>query len=248
VDLLNSVAGWVTLIILVLGVAAGIAVPLVFDLSPWLTAVVLMGLFIVVMLEGSYRVWRETDQQRLAALTARSAELALPATARPAPAPLQPRYRQREPYRQPDGGGIVVEHRVGIRNPAGNPPVANLRLEWTEMSPRPPNQYGYPSVTPPQPVPRLAGGDPALGISLPAGREELWVIASTLTASDGTMSVGAFSEDSVGGRWRGLQWRLNPGDRWRFTYRIVASQQPDIPFSIVMTAVGGQVRCDLELG
>jgi hypothetical protein len=68
---LYNVAGWVGLVVLVLGVAAGIAVPLVFNLSPWLTAVVLMGLFIVVVLEGAYRVWDATDQQRDAALAER---------------------------------------------------------------------------------------------------------------------------------------------------------------------------------
>jgi hypothetical protein len=61
---LNSAAGWVGLVVLVLGVAAGIAVPLVFSLSHWVTAVVLMGLFIVVLLEGTYSVWYATDQQR----------------------------------------------------------------------------------------------------------------------------------------------------------------------------------------
>jgi hypothetical protein len=64
---LDSAAGWVGLVVIVLGVAAGIAVPLVFSLSPWLTAVVLMGLFIVVVLEGAYRVWHATDQQLNAA-------------------------------------------------------------------------------------------------------------------------------------------------------------------------------------
>jgi hypothetical protein len=61
---LYNAAGWLGLIVPVLGVAAGITVPLVFKLSPWLTAVVLMGLFIVVVLEGAYRVWRVAEQER----------------------------------------------------------------------------------------------------------------------------------------------------------------------------------------
>lgn len=65
---LYDAAGWVGLIVLVLGVGAGIAVPLVFSLSSWLTAVVLLGLFIVVMAEGTYHVWHEIDQQRVSAL------------------------------------------------------------------------------------------------------------------------------------------------------------------------------------
>ena len=61
---LNSAVAWVGLVVLVLGVAAGIAVPLVFSLSHWVTAVVLMGIFIAVLLEGTYNVWHATDQKR----------------------------------------------------------------------------------------------------------------------------------------------------------------------------------------
>ena len=70
---LYDAAGWVGLVVLVLGVGAGIAVPLVFSLSPWLTAVVLLGLFLVVMAEGTYHVWHEINQQQLAALSERDA-------------------------------------------------------------------------------------------------------------------------------------------------------------------------------
>lgn len=59
---LNSVAGWAGTVILVLGVAAGIAVPQVHHLSPWLTAVVLLSLLVVVLALGSYRVWSDTDE------------------------------------------------------------------------------------------------------------------------------------------------------------------------------------------
>lgn len=60
---LYNAAGWLGLVVPILGVAGGIAVPLVFNLTPWLTAVVLMGLFIVTVLEGAYRVWHATEQQ-----------------------------------------------------------------------------------------------------------------------------------------------------------------------------------------
>lgn len=66
-------AGWIGLLVPLLGVAAGIAVPLVFNLSSWLTTVVLMGLLIVILLEGSYRVWHATEQRRDAALADRDA-------------------------------------------------------------------------------------------------------------------------------------------------------------------------------
>jgi hypothetical protein len=158
--------------------------------------------------------------------------------------PLEPRYLQREPYRQPND--FAVEHRVGIRNPAGNPEMTGVRLEWTEMFPRPANQWGYSSVIPPEPVPRLLGGNPASAISLPPGREELWEIATTVTGADGTMSAGVFSRGSMGGQWRGMQWQFPPGDRWRFTFQITADKLPVSTFSIVMTAVNGQIMCELQ--
>ena len=166
--------------------------------------------------------------------------------AEPEPRALRPVYRQREPYRQPDEIGIAVEHRLGIRNPSGNSPVTGVRLEWTEMAPRPTTEGGYPPVVPPQPVPRLEGGDPGIGITLPPGHEEFWVIATTTTSSDGSMRVGMFSQGSMAGRFRGMLWRFDPGKRWRLTYRIVADKQAPVEFSVVMTAVDGQVRCDVE--
>lgn len=50
---LNTAAGWLGSTVLMLGAAAGITVPLVFHISLWLTAVVLMALFRAVILEGS---------------------------------------------------------------------------------------------------------------------------------------------------------------------------------------------------
>lgn len=61
---LNSAASWVGTVVLLLGIAAGIAAPLVFSVSPWVTAVVLMAVFIAVLLEGTYNVWYATEQQR----------------------------------------------------------------------------------------------------------------------------------------------------------------------------------------
>jgi hypothetical protein len=64
---LNTAAGWVGFVVLMLGVAAGITVPLVFRVSNWLTAVILMGVIVVVVLEGSYHVWAATEANRKAA-------------------------------------------------------------------------------------------------------------------------------------------------------------------------------------
>jgi hypothetical protein len=57
---LNSLAGWVGLVVLVLGTAVGVAVPQVYHVSHWLTAVVLLGLLVLVLAEGAYRIWRQT--------------------------------------------------------------------------------------------------------------------------------------------------------------------------------------------
>jgi hypothetical protein len=65
----------------VLVAGAGIVVPLVFSLPALLIVVILLSLFVVVVAEGSDRVWHVTDQKRKAScrtptgLTASSAEL-----------------------------------------------------------------------------------------------------------------------------------------------------------------------------
>lgn len=89
-----------------------------------------------------------------------------------------------------------------------------------------------------------AGGDPTIGIPLPPGREELWIIATTATDQQGVMTVGVFGPDRFG--WHGTPWYFEPHDRWRFTYRIVADNIPARAFSVVMNAVDGWIRCDLE--
>jgi len=67
---LNNAAGWAGTIIIVLGIT-GVVVPLVFDLPYLLIAVVLLGLLVIVVAEGSYQVWHATDQVRTAAATER---------------------------------------------------------------------------------------------------------------------------------------------------------------------------------
>ena len=66
---LNSAAGWAGTVILLLGAAAGIVVPLAYHLPHWVTAVVLLALLVIVVAEGSYQVWHATDQARTAAAT-----------------------------------------------------------------------------------------------------------------------------------------------------------------------------------
>lgn len=68
---LNTWVGWFSLVVLVLGVVAGITVPLVFHVSHWVTAVIIVSAALVVVAEGSYLEWKAADELR------RKAELAL---------------------------------------------------------------------------------------------------------------------------------------------------------------------------
>lgn len=65
---LNSAAGWFSAAVLILGIA-GIVVPLVFQLSPLVIAVVLVSLLVAVIAEGSYRVWHDTERAKETAET-----------------------------------------------------------------------------------------------------------------------------------------------------------------------------------
>ena len=60
---LNGLAGWAGMVVLVLGTAVGVAVPQVYHVSHWLTAVVLLGLLVLVLAEGTYRIWRQTSDR-----------------------------------------------------------------------------------------------------------------------------------------------------------------------------------------
>lgn len=69
---LDTVARWIGVVVLLLGIA-GIAVTFVFHL-PWpLIAVILLGIMLVVVAEGAYRVWHKTNQDALSAQAARDA-------------------------------------------------------------------------------------------------------------------------------------------------------------------------------
>jgi hypothetical protein len=208
--------------------------------------VILLVIIAAVITEGSYRLSRQAEATHQGALEAQhkahQQELAHnPASTDTSGGPLAPRYLQREPYRLPNQN--MFHHRIGIRNPAGNPTATGVRLQWTGMSPQPRNDLGYPPVIP-QAVPMMVGGDPAIGLLLPAGQEELWLIATTATDAQGVLTVGTFGPQRAG--WHGTPWYFEPRDRWRFTYRIVSDNLPPVTFSVVMTAVGGNIRCDLE--
>jgi hypothetical protein len=69
---LNNVLGWVGAAILILGIA-GIAVSPVLHLPALVVAVVLVSLLLVVVTEGGYRMWYDSDQKRRTAVSRLSA-------------------------------------------------------------------------------------------------------------------------------------------------------------------------------
>jgi hypothetical protein len=111
------------------------------------------------------------------------------------------------------------------------------------MEPYPRHFREMPPVIP-YAVPLLSGGNETVGITLPPGREELWVIGYTATGGDGTMNAGGFAVHDQ--RWRGLPWQVDEDERWRFVYQIVCNENPAIEFSIVLYADNGILRCVLE--
>jgi hypothetical protein len=65
-------------VVLVLGTAVGVAVPQLYHVSHWLTAVVLLSLLVLVLAEGAYRIWRQTanrEQELNTAISQREQDL-----------------------------------------------------------------------------------------------------------------------------------------------------------------------------
>jgi hypothetical protein len=171
------------------------------------------------------------------------------AAAEAAPKPLEACYGNSARYQRQIRS--MTEHRIGLRNPAGNPAAAGVRLEWTEMAPPPRvenNQWERWLPAIPSAVPRAAGGDPAIGVSLPAGQEEMWVVVTTAIGPDGIVRAVEFGSGygSSVGKWHGLLWVLEAGGLWRLSYRIVSDNLPARTFSLVITAGNGEIQCDLE--
>ena len=162
-----------------------------------------------------------------------------------APMPLQPHYDQSDHYRHTDQQGphAIFQHRLGVSNPARGSSADRVRVHLVSMAPFPKNDGGRSPVIP-YAVPLLSGGNENVGISLPPGREEMWVLGYSATGSDGSMNAGKFSDYDQ--KWRGLPWRLEPDERWRLVYHIVADGRADVEFSIVIAAEGGRIRCDLD--
>jgi hypothetical protein len=212
-----------------------------------LGVVILLVLIIVVMTEGSYRLSRRVEAAHAAELTAEraGAQKALGAVPESPPELLQPRYDQSSTYHHPqDPQPWLIEHRVGVFNPAGQP-ARRVRMYLVRMEPYPRNVLpGYPGPVIPYTVPLQRGGDPNAGLTIGSKQEELWIIGYTGTGSDGKMNAGGFAAPDY--RWRGLPWQFDPDERWRLSYEIVCDGRPDLNFSIVVTAENGHIRCDLE--
>jgi hypothetical protein len=211
----------------------------------WLVVIAAALVVLVVLGEGAYRVWLEADTARLVAeknVEDADKPAIIRNTVRNASSrvPLEARYDQSEPYLHETPQEWIFEHRIGIHNPRGNQMAAHVRLEFVDMSPRP---RDLPPDTP-YAVPMLKGGDERIGISLPPGEQEYWVIGSTATGSDGTMSAGPFTTRDP--RWRGTPWQYDPTYPWRLRYRIVTDDAPAAGFSVVMMAVDGRIRCQIE--
>ena len=106
---LNSAAGWLGSIVLVLSVAAGVTVPLVFHVSHWITAVILAAVVVAIVLEGSYRAWSITDAERKAALESARAKSDEPARAL---VRIQEAHGQRDEDRRHEEMRPVLEARI----------------------------------------------------------------------------------------------------------------------------------------
>jgi hypothetical protein len=90
----------------------------------------------------------------------------------------------------------------------------------------------------------LSDGDTSIGITLPQGREELWVVGFTSTGSDGSLNAGGFAPPDQ--RWRGLPWQFDTDERCRLCYEVVCDDHEPVQFSIVLFADGGNLHCLLE--
>jgi hypothetical protein len=88
-------------------------------------------------------------------------------------------------------------------------------------------------------------GDKSIGITLPPGREELWILGTTSTSSsDRIMHAGHFV--SRDGKWRGQPWQFDADERCRLCYEVVCDDHEPVQFSILLFADDGNLHCRLE--
>ena len=145
---LNAAAGWLGLVVLLLGIAAGITVPLVFPVSHWLTAVMVMGVLVLVVLEGSYCVWDATDEQRKVAQTTLDGEGkghcgTLPSLRDFVASGSRLRLRSTAPILA-EGGGLVDQATLDADHHPGNPSAVGRAVESNHGEEDPPQPAGAP--------------------------------------------------------------------------------------------------------
>lgn len=161
------------------------------------------------------------------------------------PSALQPRYEQKPPYRHPQSAEdwAIVEHRLGIFNPQGNPAIYGVRVTLLNMTqPRHVMNGMDPFI--PYLVPPQSGGDAAAGLKVAPGTEELWLLGYTSQASEGRMFAGGFAVPDQ--HWRGLPWQVDSDERWRLTYRINSEVGHPVEISLVLYVDNGALRCELQ--
>lgn len=149
---LDKVARWVAVAVLVLGIA-GVTVKLVFDL-PWLlTVVILMGLLVVVVLEGSYQVWKATDRERQTAVDELSEKKAGAAAGPPSSVTLRDfplgdeskfRLRSSADYLA-EGGGLSGRAEMDAQHYPGRPEVFGQTVGSDSGQEEPPQTEAGPS-------------------------------------------------------------------------------------------------------
>jgi hypothetical protein len=154
---LNSWASWFGLIVLVLGIAAGVTVPLVFHVSRWVTTGVIMGAVLVVVAEGSYLEWKDAGELRRkteAALESMQAQLE--AARRPAVSPppavnpdeFRPHYAESGEF--PDGKALTFGFDHMTDHPDAYAPLSPRRCTVitpsgvTVSTTRPNRYFQYP--------------------------------------------------------------------------------------------------------
>jgi hypothetical protein len=237
---LNTWAGWFGLFVLGLGVAAGITVPVVFHVSHWVTAVIIMGAVVLVVAEGSYLEWKDADELRRQA----QGELenarrgAISASTTPEPPPFELRLYTRTP---PEYRGYATSYYVGVKNPPDQP-ERRARVSVEGMDPYPRQNPPYPNVRPaiPHDVPPASGAAATAGLVVRPGQEQSWFLGRIGIGTDRKIIVFKFFSHLDAG------WELGPDESWRLSYRIESDGVPDRKFSIVLAAEDGELAVRLE--
>jgi hypothetical protein len=141
---------------------------------------------------------RATTAESTLADTQRELQDARHRALHPPPAGPSPSSLEMHHYTVKDGW--ATQHLIGVTNPAG--PACRARMTAERMMPSPRNNPPYPMVRPrfPHLVPPRDEGNPAAGLTIGLGEEEVWSIGFTAVGSDGQAHASKFLPDRM--RWR----------------------------------------------